>query len=100
MPGQEGCSHGFVGFCDACHEQRRLIERDKIIEGQELRLQEVSAALLKSAKNLCWTAQTVHQGHHEARTWRECSKGVCGSMGHMLAQIGFDKELNLIAPVP
>jgi hypothetical protein len=73
---------------------------EAVIEGQQLRIDELRSTVLQSAKNLCWTAQTVHQGHHETGTWKECSKGICGSMEHMLAQIGFDKDLGLIEKVP
>jgi hypothetical protein len=63
----------------------------------------VCLELLKTgAENLCWMAQSIHQGHHtdEPGTWKECSKGVCGSMEHMLSQLGFDKDLGEIERVP
>lgn len=58
--------------------------------------------LKKSARNLCWAAQTIHEVHAngEKGRWRDCSKGVCGSMEHMLAAIGFDKDLNDVPVIP
>ena len=62
--------------------------------------------LLKNAvQNMCWMADTIHQAHHDTVpetngdfiTWKTCTKGVCGSIEHMLAQAGFDKDLN---PIP
>lgn len=50
------------------------------------------------AKNLCWMADRVHQAYHvnegnDVLNWKECNQGVCGSMEHMLAQVGLDKDL-------
>ena len=61
--------------------------------------------LLKTAaSNMCWMAEKIHQAHHmrpdddDAHfTWQACGKGICGSMEHMLAQAGFDKDLK---PIP
>ena len=98
----KGCSHGFVGFCDSCHELKQITQMNRALDGQHLLLVELNQDVRKSAENLCWMAQTVHQGHHETEsgTWKECSKGVCGSMEHMLAQIGYGKDLNVIVKVP
>jgi hypothetical protein len=56
--------------------------------------------ILVMAKNLVWAAQTVHNGHHAVDVvgatdgaWQDCRRGICGSMGHMLAQVGLDKDL-------
>ena len=68
---------------------------------EELRLLKIAA------KNLCWMADRIHQAHHIVEddphatfTWKECGKGVCGSMEHMLAQIGFDKDLKPVEVRP
>ena len=60
--------------------------------------------LKKAATNMCWMAGNIHAAHHMTAadhdahfTWQACSKGICGSMEHMLAEIGFDKDL---APIP
>lgn len=56
-----------------------------------------------AVKNLCWMVERVHQSYHcdvpgadqdiTSSSWRECSRGVCGSMEHMLSQVGLDKNL-------
>lgn len=97
---KKGCKHGFVGFCDECYEDKRFADMERALEGQGLLLAELNLDVRKSAENLCWMAQTVHQGHHETGTWKECTTGVCGSMEHMLAQIGFDKDMGIIVKVP
>lgn len=63
---------------------------------------ELKADVLTCAKNLCWMAERVHQSYHQDQlgTWRECPQGVCGSMEHMLAQVGFDKHLKPREKVP
>ena len=61
--------------------------------------------LLKTAvANMCWMANSIHQAHHMRAeddhahfTWQACDRGICRSMEHMLAQVGFDKDLK---PVP
>jgi hypothetical protein len=61
--------------------------------------------LKKAAENMRWMANNIHTAHHMDPVrdpdanfmWQACSKGVCASMEHMLAQIGFDKDLN---PIP
>jgi hypothetical protein len=69
---------------------------------EELRLLKIAAT------NLCWMADRIHQAHHDTVpetdgdfiTWKTCGKGVCGSMEHMLAQIGFDKDLKPVVVRP
>jgi len=69
--------------------------------------------LLKNAVvNMCWIASHVHGAHHYVDDgfvidgplagdpepdWRKCKRGICGSMERILAQSGFDKNLN---PIP
>ena len=44
-----------------------------------------------------WVLQTIHSAYHEEGTWRQCKKGVCGSMPHILSMAGVDvaKELDI-----
>lgn len=56
--------------------------------------------LKKSVEHMVWMANYVHQAYHFAADgprWQDCSRGLCGNMEHMLAQVGFDKDLN---PIP
>jgi hypothetical protein len=73
-----------------------------IIAEKDDQLEEARSDRTILVKNLCWMAERVHQGHHPQTktTWRECDLGVCGSMEHMLAQVGLDKDLNKIKRRP
>jgi len=72
------------------------------LDEKDGQLEEARADKAILVKNLCWMAERVHQGHHleHSRGWRECTQGVCGSMEHMLAQVGLDKNLNKIKRRP
>lgn len=53
------------------------------------------ANVRKTADNMVWMAERVHQGHHTGPGgWKECDTGICGSMEQMLGEVGFDKDLN------
>jgi hypothetical protein len=63
--------------------------------------------LKKAVENMVWMANYVHQAYHFAADeptskprWQDCSRGLCGNMEHMLAQTGFDKDLNSIPVRP
>jgi len=66
------------------------------------KLKQAKADVMTTAKNLVWACERHHQGFHgdDAGHWRECSKGICGSMEYMLAQVGLDKELKPTERVP
>jgi hypothetical protein len=82
-------------------EEASELYRQQALAGQD-HIRVLEELVLLGAKNLCWMAEKIHQTFHveEPGSWRECSKGVCGSMGHMLAQVGFSKELEQIERVP
>lgn len=51
--------------------------------------------LQKAGENIIWLVQNIHQSHHQENSglWQNCLQGTCGSAGHILAQIGYDKSL-------
>jgi len=74
---------------------------NKLLTPVENEVDNLKSALKQSAENLSWMADTIHQANHnKAETWKECSMGVCGSMEHMLAQVGFDKDLKPVRTRP
>lgn len=79
------------------HENEKSTECDYCVEHKR--------DVKNAADHMIWIAQTVHNGNHiptEPRGlgWKSCTKGVCGSMGQMLGQIGFDKDLKPTEKVP
>jgi len=84
-------------------ELQELRDRPGAIE--EKRIYDILSAVIKTgAANLIWMAQTTHQSYHtedgDSESWRECSKGVCGSMEHMLGQLGFTKDMKERVRIP
>lgn len=96
-------SQTLLGLCDANTALgMKTAEIMMKLDEKDDQLEEARADKTILVKNLCWMAEKVHQGHHPQleKTWRECSLGVCGSMEHMLAQVGLDKDLNKIKRRP
>ena len=57
---EERCNHGFVGFCDQCHEDGRHVKKDKLIEELETevrRLRNGSQCLKEMALNIEYSAE-------------------------------------------
>lgn len=61
----------------------------------ETELTQLRRLLKRAAFNMCWMAEKIHQGHHQdqAPNWRACTMGVCASMSHLLAEIGFTPDM-------
>lgn len=100
---ERDASQTLLGLCEAntglglktVEIMMKLDEKDDLLE-------EARGDKTILVKNLCRMAERVHQGHHQSasETWRSCTIGVCGSMEHMLAQVGLDKDLNKIKRRP
>lgn len=61
----------------------------------------------RAAENTVWIVSTVHDAHHlkpddpeGVTSWKDCERGVCASMEHILAQCGFDKNIERIPVRP
>lgn len=60
-----------------------------------------NALMMKAMENICWLVANIHSAHHESGgDWRTCSQGTCNSVAHILAQSGYDKNLQPIPVVP
>lgn len=82
-------------------EVQELRDRPGAIE--EKRIYDTLSAVIKTgAENLIFAANQIHQAHHSdaAPNWRECARGICGSMEHMLGQLGFTKDMKERPRIP
>ena len=64
----------------------------------DLEKSRMAGLLETAARNIASVVDQVHQAYHqdEGGSWRECEKGVCGSVEWMLKQCGYDKDFNPI----
>ncbi len=61
QPTDEGCSHGFVGFCTQCYEDERHRKKDLRIEQLEARVEELERSMEMIARGTSLVGAAGHK---------------------------------------